>query len=75
MKKLAMILAVAFTMGLTASTVSASTKDNTKKDKTECTAKAGDTKACCAKAKECTKDAKASCAASKKADTPAPAKQ
>jgi len=68
MKKLAMILVVAFTMGLTASTVSASTKDNTK-DKKECCAKAGDTKACCAKAKECTKDAKASCAASKKADT------
>ena len=74
MKRLAMILAVAFTMGLTASTVSASTKDNTKKDKTECAAKAGETKACCAKAKECSKDAKAAPSTDKKVETPAPVK-
>ncbi|MDP2335216.1 MAG: hypothetical protein Q8N05_01975 [Bacteroidota bacterium] len=66
MRKLAMVLAVAFTMGLAASTVSASTKDATKKT---------DKKECCAKAKECTKDKKACCAsADKKADTPAPTK-
>jgi hypothetical protein len=57
MKKFAMILALAFTMGVAASTVTASTKDDTKKSKTEC----------CAKSKECTKkDAKA-CTAEKKA--------
>ena len=59
MKKLAMILAVAFTMGLGASTVSATTKDKTKttKAKTECPeAKKAD----CAK-----KDAKPCCAAKK----------
>lgn len=40
MKRLAMILAVAFTMGLTASTVTASTvKDDAKKEKKECTHK------------------------------------
>jgi len=40
MKRLAMILAVAFTMGLGASTVTASTvKDETKKEKKECTSK------------------------------------
>lgn len=50
MKKLAMILAVAFTMSIAGSTLSASTKDETKKCKTECS-----------KSKECTKDAKASC--------------
>ena len=62
MKRLAMILAVAFTMGLAASTVTASTKDKTaKKDKTEC----------CAKAKECTKDAKASCCGAAKTEKPA----
>jgi hypothetical protein len=59
MKRLAMILAVAFTMGLAASTVTAATKDTKKKETTECTAKAGDKKACCSK------DAKACCAAAK----------
>jgi len=39
MKKLAMILAVAFTMGLTASTVSASVKEEKTKAKTECCSK------------------------------------
>ena len=54
MKRLAMILAVTFTMGLAASTVTASTvNDNTKKAKKEC----------------CTKGKKES-AAEKKADTP-----
>jgi hypothetical protein len=58
MKKLAMVLAVAFTMGLAASTVSASTKDETKKAKTECTAEqkkscaSSDKKACCSKDKK-----------------------
>lgn len=55
MKKLIMVLAVAFTMGLAASTASASTgtKDNNKKAKTECTSK--DSKACCKKdGKTCT---------------------
>ena len=47
MKKLAMVLAVAFTMGLAASTVSASTKDDSKKATTAaCSEK--DKKACCA---------------------------
>lgn len=46
MKRLAMVLAVAFTMGLAASTVSASTKDDTKKAKTETT------KECCSKDKK-----------------------
>jgi len=63
MKKLAMILAVAFTMGLAASTVTASTKDDTKKAKTET----------CAKAKDCSKDAKKSCCSAKTAEKPAPA--
>ena len=53
-----MILALAFTLGLTASTVTASTKDKTKKDKTEC-----------AKSKECTKEAK-SCCSSKTVEEP-----
>jgi hypothetical protein len=69
MKKLAMILAVAFTMGLTASSVSASAKDDTKKT---------DKKECCAKAKDCKKDKKACCSSAKTekpAETPAkPAK-
>lgn len=47
MKRLAMILAVAFTMGLAASNVSASTKDDSKKtEKKECCSK--DKKECCA---------------------------
>lgn len=60
MKKLAMVLALAFTMGLAASTVNASTtgKDDTKKAKTECCSK--DKKECCKKDKKecCKKDAK-----------------
>lgn len=55
MKRLAMILLVTFTMGLAASSVSASTvNDNTKKAKKEC----------------CSKDKK-DCSADKKADKPA----
>lgn len=50
MKKLAMVLAVTFTMGLAASTVNASTKDDTKKAKTECCSK--DKKACDSKDKK-----------------------
>ena len=54
MKKLALILALAFTMGLGASTVSAATQDKTAKDKPACCAKA-DKKACTDKdAKVCT---------------------
>ena len=68
MKRLAMVLAVAFTIGLAASSVSASTKDAPKKtDKKECCSKAGsctakDKKACCSSTDKkacCTKDAKA----------------
>jgi hypothetical protein len=55
MKKLAMVLAVAFTMGLAASTVNASTKDD--KKKTECTS---------TEKKECTKDKKACCSSESK---------
>ena len=51
MKKLAMVLAVAFTMGLAASTVSASTKDDTKKAATA-TCSEKDKKACCSKDKK-----------------------
>ncbi|HET6556039.1 MAG TPA: hypothetical protein VFG54_01920 [Prolixibacteraceae bacterium] len=59
MKKLAMILAVAFTMGLGASTVSATTKDKKEKAKTECPAKT-EKKECCKKeAKGCCADKKA----------------
>jgi hypothetical protein len=55
MKKLAMVLAIAFTMGLAASTVSAATKDDAKKtEKKEC----------------CSKDKK-ECTAEKKAEKPA----
>jgi hypothetical protein len=61
MKRLAMILAVTFTMGLASSSVFATSKDNTKKaETTTCTAK--DKKACCASTDKkacCTKDAKA----------------
>jgi len=72
MKKLAMVLAVAFTMGLAASTVSASTKDDSKKATTAaCSEK--DKKACA------TTDKKACCSGAAKAetktDTPAPAKK
>lgn len=58
MKRLAMVLAVAFTMGLAASTVSASSKDDTKKAATTCTAK--DKKACCSST-----DKKACCTSAK----------
>lgn len=65
MKKLAMVLALAFTMGLAASTVNASAKDDSKKmDKKECCAKAGDKKECCSK------DAKACCSKDAKAEAP-----
>jgi hypothetical protein len=60
MKKLAMVLAVAFTMGLAASTVTASTKE----DKAKTTEK----KECCAKTKDCSKEAKAACCKDKKAE-------
>ena len=62
MKRLAIVLTVAFTMGLAASTVSASTKDETKKASTECCSK--DKKACCSK------DKKAACT-EKKEEAPA----
>lgn len=70
MKKLAMVLAVAFTMGLAASTVSASTKDETKKA-TTATCSEKDKKACCSS------DKKACCSGAAKAETktPAPAKK
>lgn len=64
MKKLAMILAVAFTMGLATSTVTASTKDEKKKEATAaCSDK--DKKACA------TTDKKACCSSEKKAEAPA----
>lgn len=59
MKKLAMILAVAFTMGLGASTVSATTKDKKAKAKTECPE---------AKKADCAKTDAKPCCASKKAE-------
>ena len=55
MKKLAMILAVAFTMGLASSTVTAGTKDGKKKAATA----------------TCDKDKKACCPSSKTAEAPA----
>ena len=65
MKKLAMVLAVAFTMGLAASTVNAATKDENKKaTTTTCSEK--DKKACCSS------DKKACCSSDKKATAPAP---
>jgi len=64
MKKLAMILAVAFTMGLAASTVTAATKDEKKKEATAaCSEK--DKKACTSGEK------KACCSSEKKAEAPA----
>jgi len=66
MKKLAMVLALAFTMGLAASTVNASTgKDE--KPKKECTA--SEKKACCSS------DKKACCSKDKKAEAPATEKK
>jgi hypothetical protein len=76
MKKLAMVLAVAFTMGLAASTVTASSvNDDKKTEKKECCSK--DKKACCSKdAKACdSKETKACDSKEKKTETPAaPAK-
>jgi hypothetical protein len=58
MKKLAMVLAIAFTMGLAASTVSAATKDDAKKT---------EKKECCSKdKKECTTEKTAEKPAQKK---------
>jgi hypothetical protein len=66
MKKLALALAVAFTMGLAASSVTASTvNDDKKTEKKECCSK--DKKA------DCSKDKKACDSKDKKAETPAPA--
>lgn len=62
MKKLALILAVVFTMGLTASSVTAATKEKPTK-KTEKT----EQKADCAKAKECPAGEKKACCGDKKA--------
>ncbi len=53
MKRLAMVLTVAFTMGLAASTVSASTVAKDDKQKKECTAAE---KKDCAKGKSCCAD-------------------
>ena len=66
MKRLAMVLTVAFTMGLAASTVSASTvSDNNKKtEKKECCSK--DKKECCAKDKKATSSVKKEEAPAKK---------
>jgi hypothetical protein len=59
MKRLAMVLAVAFTMGLAASTVTASTvKDEKAKKETKETKKS-----CCSEGKTC-------CAKDKKAEAP-----
>lgn len=57
MKKLALILAVVFTMGLTASSVTAADKDKTPKKTEKTEQKAGD----CAKAKDCSASAKKTC--------------
>jgi len=64
MKKLAMVLAVAFTMGLATSTVSASTKDDSKKA-TTATCSEKDKKACA------TTDKKACCSGTAKTDAKA----
>lgn len=63
MKRLAMVLAVAFTMGLAASSVSASVKDDNAK-KTE-------KKECCSKSTECSNKDKKACCSEKKAEAPA----
>jgi hypothetical protein len=63
MKKLAMVFAVAFTMGLAASTVTASTvKDD--KQKKECTA--SEKKSCCADKKACCSEKKSEAKTEKK---------
>jgi len=76
MKKLALVLAVAFTMGLAASTVTASSVNDDKKEaKKECCTK--DKKECCTKDKKAcdSKETKACDSKDKKAETPAaPAK-
>lgn len=74
MKRFAMIFALAFTLGVAASSVSASTvKDDTKKAKTECCAKS---KECTKKeAKACTTEKKACCAAKTEEKATAPAKK
>lgn len=59
MKKLAMVLAIAFTMGLAASTVNAATV-NEEKPKKECTATEKKSCATSDKAACCSKDKKAS---------------
>lgn len=65
MKKLALVLAIAFTMGLAASSVSAATKDKApKKATTE--QKTGDKKDCPAEAKAACGEKKACCADKKK---------
>lgn len=68
MKKLAMVFAIAFTMGLAASTVSASTRTDDKPKK-ECTE--AQKKSCGADKKSCCADKKACCAKDKKAEAPA----
>ncbi len=68
MKKLAMVLAIAFTMGLAASTVSASTVTDDKPKK-ECSE--AQKKSCAAEKKSCCADKKGSCTKDKKAETPA----
>lgn len=59
MKKLALVMAVAFTLGLATSTLSmAAPKDDNKKAKTECCSK--DKKECCKEKKEtCKQECKA----------------
>lgn len=64
MKRLAMVLAIAFTMGLAASTVSASTRTDDKTKK-ECTAE--QKKSCCADKKACCSEKKSE----SKAEAPA----
>lgn len=65
MKKLALVLAIAFTMGLAASTVTAATKEKTpKKATTE--QKEGEKKACPEAAKAACGEKKACCADKKK---------
>ncbi len=66
MKKLAMILAITFTMGLAASTVSASTvNDGKKTEKKEATTKTSDKKEATKDAKACTSEKKACCSEKK----------
>lgn len=64
MKRLAMVVAIAFTMGLAASTVSASTRTDDKPKK-ECSE--AQKKSCCADKKACCSE--------KKSESKAPAKK